>query len=371
MPAPQDIETFSKVVEAFSRAPLTPGGWELALESLTATLGAVTTTLEFLNPATGDVRVECPFPLDANHRQQYDEHVFSVNPRVLAAARSGIGEFINDDIVPIGPMYDEYWDWLRAAPFRFFHGTNVINGPRELGFVSSHFSAKTTDAALEKAEGFSRLIYPHIINAVNVGLALSGTALKASSISERAFDGKAAFALLDRNSEILECSGEFEAAVAASNVLAFRRRRLVALQVRDRGPFERFLASALDPLKAHEPPRRIRLCSEYGHFGYLLNHIRLPSSDDLFSIFRPVAMITIVDLDRPIGTRKTEIAMLFDLTEREADIAIAIGAGGHVDGVAYHLAISTYTVRQHLKAIFQKLGIARQSELVKLIGQLG
>lgn len=75
------------------------------------------------------------------------------------------------------------------------------------------------------------------------------------------------------------------------------------------------------------------------------------------------------------ASRKSEIGHIercrarFDLTETQARIALFLAEGGTVAEYAKAMAVSTGTVRTHLKAIFAKTGVRRQAELAIIIHQ--
>ncbi len=52
------------------------------------------------------------------------------------------------------------------------------------------------------------------------------------------------------------------------------------------------------------------------------------------------------------------------LTRREVAVAVRVACGRTLSDIAAEFGISVGTVRNHLKAVFQKLGLGRQSELV-------
>lgn len=64
------------------------------------------------------------------------------------------------------------------------------------------------------------------------------------------------------------------------------------------------------------------------------------------------------------------VQALFDFTPAEARVAIALGEGASVDDAARRLGVSRETVRTHLRAIFSKTGVSRQSALVRLLAGL-
>jgi DNA-binding CsgD family transcriptional regulator len=61
---------------------------------------------------------------------------------------------------------------------------------------------------------------------------------------------------------------------------------------------------------------------------------------------------------------------LFRLTPAEAAVATQLGSGRALRDVAESLDITVGTARNHLKAIFQKTGAHRQSELVALMQRI-
>ena len=58
------------------------------------------------------------------------------------------------------------------------------------------------------------------------------------------------------------------------------------------------------------------------------------------------------------------IAEAYELTEREREVAQLVAAGLATSAIAAELYVSTWTVQDHLKAIFTKVGVASRGELV-------
>jgi DNA-binding CsgD family transcriptional regulator len=65
------------------------------------------------------------------------------------------------------------------------------------------------------------------------------------------------------------------------------------------------------------------------------------------------------------------LRLLFDLTPAEARISRHLIEGGTIASAAQIFGVGHATVRAHLKAIFARTGVNRQSDLVRLLGTLG
>lgn len=71
-----------------------------------------------------------------------------------------------------------------------------------------------------------------------------------------------------------------------------------------------------------------------------------------------------------VWRRKTMLRQCFSLTVREADLACLLAEGDDLDQVAEYWGIGKGTARNHLKSVFTKLGVHRQSELAALVCRL-
>jgi DNA-binding CsgD family transcriptional regulator len=209
-----------------------------------------------------------------------------------------------------------------------------------------------------------------VINFVEVGRALNGDRLQNTLITQNALDEGRPFALLDRAGRLIECSAGFEAILRSRQVLGLRDRTLVAIHAQHRGAVERFLESALGVRRYLDRPMPIRLATPDCPRGIILRAVPLAEQNDVFDVFRPAALITLTDLDQPCRVLRQELVALFGLTEREADVTALVCEGVTTEKAAHQLAISEYTVRQHLKAVFGKIGVSRQAELVAIVSRL-
>jgi DNA-binding CsgD family transcriptional regulator len=73
----------------------------------------------------------------------------------------------------------------------------------------------------------------------------------------------------------------------------------------------------------------------------------------------------VFDRERPVIDRARELAELADLTDRQWDILARVLEGQRVPSIARDLHVGQSTVRTHLAAIFRRLGLHSQDDLVE------
>jgi DNA-binding CsgD family transcriptional regulator/PAS domain-containing protein len=82
---------------------------------------------------------------------------------------------------------------------------------------------------------------------------------------------------------------------------------------------------------------------------------------------RPAAVLFVVDPDRAVEPPETLMKSVYGLTEAESKLAIVLLDGCSLKAAADACTITHNTAKTHLKRIFEKTGVTRQSELVRLL----
>lgn len=135
--------------------------------------------------------------------------------------------------------------------------------------------------------------------------------------------------------------------------------------LRLRGPDDQWLAAraTVSPMRGQVPPT-------FGLVVWLLQTEEPPDSEservarleEQLARIRQVVQAT--DEDEDNATVRVDLS---DLTMRQREIVERLLDGHRVDAIARDLYVSPSTVRNHLSAIFEKLGVASQSELIELL----
>ncbi|HIJ64277.1 MAG TPA: helix-turn-helix transcriptional regulator, partial [Rhodospirillaceae bacterium] len=123
----------------------------------------------------------------------------------------------------------------------------------------------------------------------------------------------------------------------------------------------RLIRQAIDG--AEGPPRAISLSRETAIRP--LSVVVAPLAAKAGS--QPVAVLLIADPDRLSLPTLETVMRLFDLTEAEGRLALALAQGNRIEDAAEQLGITISSARTYLKRVFSKTGADRQAELVRLI----
>ena len=80
-----------------------------------------------------------------------------------------------------------------------------------------------------------------------------------------------------------------------------------------------------------------------------------------------VAMILVTDFDLRTKIRGRRLSELFGFTNAEAQLAVALAQGKDLRQIASATGQSLPTLRSHLRAMFEKAGVKRQADIVRLV----
>ncbi len=102
-----------------------------------------------------------------------------------------------------------------------------------------------------------------------------------------------------------------------------------------------------------------------GKLGVLIR--TLPPGDWSEAKRRPSVAVFIRDPERKSEASHEMVRRLFDLTPAEASLALLLANGLSLDDAALELKIRKNTARAHLRSIFSKIGVTRQTTLVRVL----
>jgi len=189
---------------------------------------------------------------------------------------------------------------------------------------------------------FERILYLDVLDKLNVG-----------------------FVIIDQNCRVTRTSGLAERILSRRDGLLVQGGKLCAA----------------NSLEDRELQKAIKVATQRTAVGDLessrgLSFTKRSGSRTLGVMIRPVTsgvgktisvVIYIRDCDMAPDVESEFVRQMFDLTPAEAAVTRGLAAGLSLEDAATSLDISRNTARAHLRSIFSKSGITRQTELVRLV----
>ena len=169
--------------------------------------------------------------------------------------------------------------------------------------------------------------------------------------------------ILDRAGRILSASGRAQDILTARAGLQVMQDRLIATKSNEDKQLQDIIRWALSakPSLAEGQSQALSLTKPKGgqRFSLIVRPLRGQAE--------AAVAISLRDAEGAIEMQAPRMRQIFDLTPAEAAVTNRLTAGLSLEDAANALSISRNTARAHLRSIFMKNGISRQTELVRLV----
>lgn len=370
-------ETILSVVEKCYAASVRPGRWSAALTAVADYIGGMDTTIE-LHHGTGAV----PSFFAGGSRlpnhgiDAYLAHYSKVCPRIgyIASRQAGEVGFDRDFISESEMDRDEFYaDFLAPENLRYFLSATLANRTgKVVSFAAVHRSPRDGHASKSDARRLERLI-PHLRQALDTHLRLEALRQRDGVLVDLLGRLDTGVVLLDMAGRIIHANASAEAILRASDGLCGVCSQLAFADPAARQRFAKILAAFLDGTleAAVRPGGELFVPRPSGRPAYVVSVRRLPVPDgDDGPGADAAAIVFLHDPARVEAPAAERIASAFGLTQREAELAAALYAGQSLSEHAAERGIRLTTARFHLYQAMDKMGVRRQTDLVRLVGNL-
>jgi DNA-binding CsgD family transcriptional regulator len=255
-----------------------------------------------------------------------------------------------------------YQDFLRPVGLHYFAGIKMTAGD-DLWCVSLQRSPQQGGFSTDEKERLAALS-PRLSSAATLARTLGFAAVNGAI---EAFEvAGSAVVLLNRCAEVLHLNKAAEALLGMD--LRMVERRLSCQDRHAAGELDRAVYSLLhDQTKsALMPP--VPLPRRTGR-PVLAYPVRLPTMSTS-PLADCQALLVLVDLEARARPPQDILRSSFRLTAAESRLASRMASGETLERVAEDLRICKETARNQLKAVFHKVGVNRQAELVALLSAI-
>jgi DNA-binding CsgD family transcriptional regulator/PAS domain-containing protein len=362
------VTDFSGLVESVYKGPLESPPWKTFLESMKGLLSASFTVI-ILRPAAPErppvLVVAGPASVEAT--EAYNTRFFEMDPFVglppdrVVTAIDLIGERQWLD----GTFYREY-----MQPLDILHilGVDLVTSEGEhCGFRATRSHAQPAFSAQDKA--LCQLVLPHLKQAVHLH-----SHMDLIESERRLFSGaierlQVGTVTLDAKGAILSINEEAAAILAEKDGIRLTGGALQAEYKEENTKLQRLTNSALAGHAGQAPTviEAIAITRPSGRSKLSVLIRTLPEGEWSDGKGQPrVAVFLRNPESKGLGSLDI-VRRLFDLTHAEASLALLLANGLTLDEAAEQLNVRRNTARAHLRSIFSKMGVTRQTELVRLV----
>jgi len=215
-----------------------------------------------------------------------------------------------------------------------------------------------------------RLLFPHLQRAFRIGQMLAQLQLERELLRQTLDRLPHGAVVVNASGHTLYCNQTAEQMFASRDGLYLdRTHRLYTTRAAEENQLCRLInsASRRDPKLALDcgGVLTVERPSQRRAYSLLIAPLQLEIS--YLNFQQPAALIFITDPEQRMEPVEKVLQRLYDLTPAEARLTAVLVQGKSLVEAAAELNVSQNTAKTHLKHIFEKTGVHRQSELVQLL----
>ncbi|TXH05989.1 MAG: LuxR family transcriptional regulator [Nevskiaceae bacterium] len=363
-------ERLDRLIGAIYEGPMESPPWSTALQLMREVLEAahVTLMLRPPSPESQGVMINTG-KVNQQATESYETHFFALDPFVRLPEGDVITaeELIGKQQWLRSAMYQEY---LRPLNIRHLLGADIYT---KEGIECRLRVTRPHDAQPFSAEDkdLVRFLLPHLKRSLRLHARLDylecDRQLHAGAVN-RMLLGMISFA---QDGSILELNQEAQRILAEKDGISRSGSGIALASNQENRELQRMIRQALSGSVAGEGPGMVEAMSVTrpsgrAKLGIVVRAIPIGKWSE--SKQRPTAAIFLRDPESS-GTQPSHevVRRLFGLTRMEASLALLLAEGLTLDEAAEQLNVMRNTARTHLRSIFCKTGVTRQTMLVRML----
>ncbi|MGV8805917.1 MAG: helix-turn-helix transcriptional regulator [Polaromonas sp.] len=358
-------EFLSGILGAIYDAALDEAGWVTLLESVRNLLGANYASLIVRTETTDDIGL---IVSAGNNQPNLDPG----NPYIAMSPFTGMKP---DQLVTVGEVISEK-DWRAStyyrdycAPQGVFHVLAADIATLNGGIYGFRVTRPETASDFSKADrDFCRLLIPHIKRALNLHLSINQDRKVSTLYSHAMAQLMVGVVVLDQSGQVIEANPAATAILELKDGLRVVGKQLEASYANDNRKLQSLVRDAL----AHPHASKLALTEAMsvsrpsGRLSWGLIVQSISSDQWTEGKQRPSVAVFVRDSEGRVDPPVRLAQQLFHLTPAETALAIQLANGLSLEEAAEVLNIKRNTARAHLRSIFSKTGVRRQTELVRI-----
>lgn len=367
-------DRFDRAVASLYGAALADAAWAPAAGAINDMLRVTGHGLTFADPCQSEPEIFLNrFFVAAEHREDLEDLYFrdyyrrdEAIPRLYELGDGEVAyrsTLYTDREKETSAAYNEFRRIARSQDGLFV----VLDGLDGCGVVWSIGDSRERGGWAQDQVRTIRRFAPHLRQFARIRRALANAGALGASLAGLLENRRSGIIQLDRRGRILEANDRARAVLAKRDGLRDDGGVLAAGTQAEDAELKGLLERALPVYGARGAggSMKITRCTAGTPLVLEVHPVRKTGTDA--RSWDVGALVLIVD---PIARPRVDPrlpAMVWGLTPAESRVAVALATGQTASGVAGELGCAESTVRTHLKRVYRKLGIRKQTELVRRV----
>lgn len=355
----------SHILGALYDAALDEAGWVKCLEAIRVTFSGNYASLIVRKETADDVGLI----VSAGDNQT------SLDPGNPFIAMSPFTGLKPDTLVTIRDVTSEQ-EWRASAYYLdyckhqgVFHVMAADIATRDGGLYGFRVTRAEGQPDFSRAElEFCGLLLPHIKRALNLHLSINQDRKVSTLYSHAMTQMLVGVVILDQNGLVIECNPAATAIFGLKDGLTVDAGQLQSSYSDDNRKLQKLLREALNATHMEQlgVTQAMTVTRPSGKLSWGLILQRISSDQWTEGKQRPSLAVFVRDTEGRVDPSVRLAQQLFQLTPAETALAIQLANGLSLEEATEALGIKRNTGRAHLRSIFSKTGVRRQTELVRI-----
>jgi len=360
-------QTFSDLLGELYQGPLEEQPWQTFLASVRELLGANLVTLLLRPPSKEEQVVMLADGGSLSAIRSYNEGQFVLDPFVDLPNREVVSlhEYLSPETL-LGS--DFYRVIMQPQGWYDFLGVDI----RQDNALDARFRAGRYRGAQpfgEHEKALLRALLPHLERSIRLQACISRTERERAVYAGAVEQLLVATIILDEQGRVLSSNATAAALLAAGDDVAVVDN---FLRLTDRGADRELRSLLQEVMQAQrgaqpQPARAMHIPRAGAQPDLGLVARAVPPATGAQGRGMPSVAVFIRDPQLAAEPPQQVISRLYGLTAAEASLAMLLANGLTLDEASLALSVSRNTARAHLRSVFAKTGVTRQSGLVRLI----
>ena len=360
-------QDLTQLIDEIYDAALDSSRWQNVLAKVADYVGGQAAGLLWKDSVSKSANIYCQVGIDPYFVRAYSETYWKFDP-VIDLPNCEIEQIVSiADLVP----HDEflasrfYREWVQ--PQGWVDAVNAVleqsaSSCAYLSIVRSKFKGMVDDEMRRRMT----LIVPHVRRAVRTGKVIDIRQAEVATFANILDGLSPAIFLIDAEGQIVHGNAATRSLIENGNVMRIIHGRLTVSDPQVDQTLHRAITATIVDEEIGTKGSAMPLRSQSGE-RYVAHILPLMERNRGISGSKAVVALFVRKAELEVELPSEVIGRTYKLTPTELRVLLAIVEGGGVRQVAGNLGVADTTVKTHLGRLFEKTGVSRQADLVKLV----